>query len=83
MIFQPFLHLGLIQMGAGEIDIFAKNLREIGEIEMYEYVKDICACKESILRYFDNEEPETTEERIQQIYQISAVTSMSSIIEWD
>lgn len=58
------IDLTLIQMGAGEIDIFAKNLREIGEIEMYEYVKDICACKESILRYFDNEEPETTEERI-------------------
>ena len=58
------IDLTLIQMGAGEIDIFAKNLREIGEIGMYEYVKDICACKESILRYFDNEEPETTEERI-------------------
>lgn len=59
-----FIDLNLIRTGTDEIDIFAENMREIGEIGMYEYVKDISACKEAIIRYFDNTEPETTEERI-------------------
>lgn len=58
------IDLTLIQMGTDEIDTFSENLSEIGEIGMYEYVKDISACKEAIIRYFDKTEPETTEERI-------------------
>ena len=59
-----FIDLNLIRTGTDEIDIFAENMREIGEIGMYEYVKDISACKGAIIRYFDNTNPEMTEGRI-------------------
>lgn len=59
-----FIDLNLIRTGTDEINIFAENLLEIGEIGMYEYVKDISACKAAVIRFFDNTDPESTEERI-------------------
>lgn len=59
-----FIDLILIQMGTDEIDTFAENMRESGEFGLYQYICDISACKEAVIRYFDNTEPETTEERI-------------------
>ena len=51
-------------MGTDEIDTFAENMRESGEFGLYQYICDISACKAAVIRYFDNTEPETTEERI-------------------
>ena len=59
-----FIDLILIQMGTDEIDTFAENMRESGEFGLYQYICDISACKEAVIRCFDNTDPETTEERI-------------------